>query len=171
MADYVSPTMPVFILGFFHASDKTLGLWYWANSEMILSPELHFFFFFAMQPLQKKSNNIPHTLSPNLLLQQCDLSGALLLLVNGFVMVVRLSSPNTQRQRKEPGGPSMEKAKWKPFLPGDSAGFCSRRLSGLYVCTRACFCLFVCTNCQVESTFRRLPALFSHCRPLLFPLL
>ncbi len=58
----------------------------------------------------------------------------------------------------------MEKAKWKPFLLGDSArpGFCLRFLSDLYVCTRVCVCVCVCvflsvslcTDCQVESCSR-----------------
>lgn len=66
-----------------------------------------------------------------------------LLLARGFTMVA--CHLHTQRQGKKPGGPSMWKAKWKPFLLGDSAGFCSSRLSALCGCTCVCF-LSVCVH-------------------------
>lgn len=63
-------------------------------------------------------------------------------------------------------------------------GFCLRRLSDLLcVCTHVCvisFCMFLCAPTAKLSpvqgllsvaTFRRLPILFSRCRPLLIPML
>lgn len=70
-------------------------------------------------------------------------------------MVVVFQSPHIQRQLKEPGGPSVGKAKWKAVPPGWFCWLLFARLSALYVCTRVCFCLFVaCTHCQVGSCSR-----------------
>lgn len=151
---------------------------------MILSPELHFFFFchaaIAKKKKGKKSNNIPHTLPWNLLLQHCDLSEALLLLVSGFVMVVRLAISTHTKAAKGTWRSVNGEGEMKAVPPG---WFCWLLFAPLIrpLCLHTCVFLSVCVHRLPSSspvrgpltaaTFRHLPALLSHCRPPLFPLL